>query len=347
MFEIRGAGQPENAVQGLHKRADEIASRLQRAADRNQNFKPGYWPTHNVGEKFEQIILKHLMAAEPPEISNESRVSGGEIKGMWSLTKKWRFDCVEEAINRTHKLVKVGLRRGELLNAVGRSLGLPNDSTIHDVVDLFDLPQTVQEKRAIKLFCRWVNECYYYNQAIEFGCTPCFPAFDESGGLMAVSLLSQENATMPVSEVGLRLVVPHPPIKALMDVPANELLAIRDDLGYQYFFALDNWQKHPNASTEEEVKHTLFLYTQNILKMAKLWVEFSDGLLEVTGGKGNRNQQLLTSSLNLLKTIPFIESLIVLFEESFALYQVYLPPKEENNITLRSTKTPDLNLPSF
>lgn len=349
---VRGKGDPDRAIQGLQEDAEEIAYRLQIAADANPSFSPMYWPPHDVGEQFDKVVEKYLVDPELPDIDPSSGINMQDLEDHWRLTENWRTDCIRKAREETKKIAGKGLRRGEIMNAVGRSLGLPEDHKVNDVKELFSLPKSPKKKRAIKLFCRWMTECYQYNQATELGCTPNFPCFDALNSLMTISVLPQATTPTDLNCVPIiREKVAHPPFKVLLDISPTELLKVRQDLGLGYFAAVAAWQQKPNVAKAQEVRRTLRKYAEELVKWTSGKRNINKAILEVTHvAKTTRNRQLLTTALNLLKILPIVKNFIVLSEEGFSNYQIYRPSTENSEIelnvpTARMDFLPEVNLP--
>ena len=186
LYIIRGKGDPKRAIRGLRdpQSNDRLADRLQVAA-RSKDFSLAYWPQHDVGEKFDQVIERYLSRPEPPQADMYLGINQKYLNTLWKLTERWRLDCVYEAREETRKIAQCGLRRGEIMNAVGRDLGLPLDYQVNDIAELLELPlESPEKKQALRVFLRWMCELYQYNQAVEFGTTPNFPNYDPLSGVV-------------------------------------------------------------------------------------------------------------------------------------------------------------------
>jgi hypothetical protein len=257
---IRGEGDPARAIQGVLGSANAVADRLQFAADVNPDFSPAYWPEHDIGGKFEQVVERYLSRAEPPEIESGSGIDQEELKKLWKMTEAWRIDCIHEARDRTREIASVGLRRGEIMNAVGRQLGLPEDHMVDDICELLGLAKSAKESQALQFFWRWVGECYHYNHAKEFGAILSFPSYDPLGGLIANSVLPVGmplSITPPVPT--LREIVKIPPLSILLKISPSEIIQVRQDLGPGYLTAVKTWCREPSEANASAVRTSQLL----------------------------------------------------------------------------------------
>lgn len=57
------------SLRGMLDSGEELARRLQFAAESNTSFSPIYWPQHSVGVKFAELVERSLMQSEPPPAS--------------------------------------------------------------------------------------------------------------------------------------------------------------------------------------------------------------------------------------------------------------------------------------
>jgi hypothetical protein len=87
-------------------------------------FRAMEWPDNRLAEGYDQLVRLHLMTAEPPAPPVSSPLQTALLRKYWELTERWRFDAVERAVESTRRLGEPGLRRGELIRAVERSLGV-------------------------------------------------------------------------------------------------------------------------------------------------------------------------------------------------------------------------------
>jgi hypothetical protein len=260
----------ELEIQGVHENANKIANRLQNAAKKNPQFSPEYWPTHDIGEKFGQVVEHHLACQSPPEVDTGSGINLDELQDLWERTERWRIHCVGEARDKTKEMTGRGLRRGEIMNAVGRDLGLSKDHKVNDIAELFRYKKHSKEKKALRCFFRWVNDCYQYNQANEFGAIANFPIYDPIESLMVSSILPKEQSKMDSEPAPtIRETVPLPSINVLSKMAPSEFILAYEESGTGYFEAVETWQQEPDDANEKEAIKYLRLYAKDICKRAR------------------------------------------------------------------------------
>jgi hypothetical protein len=247
-----------------------VADRLQIAADRNPEFRPVSWPSYDLGKRFDDIVRQYLTTEEPPNIPAISTMDELELRDLWEATVPWRTRCLDEAREKTMALGWQGVRRGEIMNAVGRSLGFPPGHRVHDISELFPLVEdSYHREAALRYFFRWICDLYQYSQATAFGVSPDFPGYAPASGLLATSLLPGGESLVSVRD--------HPVIRETMSMPSlgvlrrvepKKLLDIRDDKGVEYFAALLAWQRDPSEMNERDVRRALRSYCGEISKVA-------------------------------------------------------------------------------
>lgn len=346
LYIIRGKGDPKRAIRGLRdpQSNDRIANRLQVAA-RSKDFLLAYWPQHDVGEKFDQVIERYLVRPEPPQADMYLGINQKYLNTLWKLTERWRLDCVYEAREETRKIAQRGLRRGEIMNAVGRDLGLPSDCQVNDIAELLEIPlESPEKKQALRVFLRWMCELYQYNQAVEFGTTPNFPNYDPLSGIVISSAFTEapsqvELSSFPTIREGVSL----PPMKILLHISPTELIRVRNEKGPAYFAALRAWQYQPNEAHEREVRHTLQQYCKEIFEWSMGKQDFSTAILDVLlGSCTTPAQKILRPILSLGGTVvsiyqPWVAPFIILSGVGYAIY-LWRTHRED---TLIKTTTPN------
>ena len=257
-------------IQGVRQSAENTMVRLQGAADRNKTFRP-FVPKVHLGLTFEKR-LEILHQRESPIIGPTFglTMSQGELQKYWLLTERWRHRSIDEAREATRKRTggELGVRRGEIMNAVARALSPGSDPRIDDIASLF---AAYPDQPELRVFFQWVCEIYAYNHAIEMDSVPNLPAYN---ALSAVSLgagaltpppLMQYTSFPSISET-----VDFPPIRVLKHVAPRDLLAVRRDKGAQYLADLTAWQADPtNPVRDEAVRKSLRAYAAEIVKWSK------------------------------------------------------------------------------
>jgi hypothetical protein len=348
----------ELGIQGIRESSDRIAHRLQLAWKSSRDIAPAYWPQHDVGDKFDQIITRCLACPEPPQADAESGISQQQLSRLWKLTERWRLDCLEEARVKTRKTAGIGLRRGEIMNAVGRDLGLPVDHMVNNIAELFALPLESPEKEgALRVFFRWVCECYQYTQAVEFETIPSFPGYDPLAGVVVCSVFPMGPPLLDWPHVPtIRETVRFPPMNVLQTISANDLLQARNELSPAYFTALMAWQRQPIEANAKEVHSTLQQYSKEILRWSAKKRDFGNAFLDVVAGAGTTpTRRLLRAILDLgvasgAMHVPFLTPLVALGRLGYAIYAWRSQPAEDSLIEIEATESvakipPEVNFP--
>lgn len=307
-------------IQGVQKeKAKIIANRLQDAAKENLQFSPEYWPKHDIGEKFGQVVEHHLACQRPPEIDTGSGISLEKVQELWELTERWRIHCVGEARDKTKEIAGRGLRRGEIMNAVGRDLGLPNDYKVNDVEDLFLYTESFKEEEALRYFFRWINDCYQYNQANELGAIANFPVYDPIGSLMVSSILPKEQSNVDSEPVKfIREKVPLPSINVLSKMSPNDFIHTIKRYRKGYFDAVETWQHEKDDANKKEVIKYLHLYAKDICKRAR---QKNTDMADVSiGACATPTRELLTATLGVGITVASVYQPLVAPFVSFGCF---------------------------
>jgi hypothetical protein len=280
-----------DGILGLRQDAHETALRLDAALDRAPGFKPAYWPESNVGEGYQRLAVQLLAADEAPRLPPSSGISQERLVELWDATKEWRTDCLDEAIAETARLAGGGLRRGCLMTAVGRKLGVVGDrGRIDDIAQLLRPEVSPIHQYALHYFCRWMTDIYHYNQSLALGATPNFPGYDVLEGAMATELLRQTQCQGNPAADGnsIRLEVPMPHPAWLSRLSAADLLAIRDDVGAGYMACVKAWHESPADTGDTTVGSRLIEYSTALVDRVRRAKGDPGGFLEATLGRFGR-----------------------------------------------------------
>ncbi|GAA2043082.1 hypothetical protein GCM10009839_52690 [Catenulispora yoronensis] len=274
----------ESGIVGLLEPTDcrDICAHLDRAADTGKSsgaftFIP--WPTESVGAMYERRMISFLQPEgdEPPS-------SSPGMRRMWDESREWRHDVLNEARGRDQS----GFRRGSYMAALGESLGL-RGVRIDDVSQLFQVPMAPERLKALQALCRWMTDCYAYNQARAFGAMPNFPAYHPD---LTPSLLNSLEASTPPSlpeteifEMTVTAKVPRPSV--LLGMDPYKLLAVRDgEAGRAYLDALKEWRGDPRSDTAGEAVRRRFQgYAIALSKQAAKEGRYTESLLTLNLAK--------------------------------------------------------------
>jgi len=284
---VKGEGDRNRAILGIRHDAEATAKRLDEAIERAAAFRPAYWPQTSVAEGYERLAVRLLMVDDPPGLPSECGIPPERMLEIWNATTKWRTQCLVKAIEETKHVAGSGLRRGALMSAVGRSLGVVADTgEINDVAELVEAETISPEDRfALHYFCRWITDIYHYNQSRALGATPNFPGYEPLEGAMATQLLREATSGVKASQrpsdrSSIRIEVAMPQPRWLSELPAHDLLAIKHDVGAGYVNAVKEWQRISTSATEQELQVRLTEYGVNLADRVRRAAGDSDGFLQ-------------------------------------------------------------------
>ena len=301
----------------------------------------------HLGWTFDELLDQNLRREEPTELDLAEGIGEGELRGYWERTKRWRQACVDEAREAARKIGEGGVRRGEIMNAVGRALGLEKDSKVHDIGDLFRaFPEQEQD---LRIFFQWVNELYQYNQADGLGAIPNFPGYNPLSGAVVGGVLPLGPARVDLSSAPtIKARVEIPPVGVLHRVSPYELVRIRETIGHGYLSAVDAWQDRPNDWNKSEVRRTLGEYAKEILEWTAKEHEFQEAYVDVLlGADAKPSGGLLRAIVRVMEPIattfaPRLAPFIVLAKKGWAAYGARVASQatvEEHAIELRAPKS--------
>ena len=251
----------------LHPAMQPFRDRVVASVDAGRDqVKPFYWPRKDgeyLGEGYHRLIRQLLQSESPPEYTQHDPDREQLFARVWEASKLWRFDCVEEAVQRTLKKGAYGLQRLELFCAIGRRLGILDDNPAIRPKDLIDRCDG-EEALAMEVFLKWVTQCHHLNQAQSFGLAINFPAYNLRQDFILDTLTRSPVDPEPTLNEGFRCKVELPPMEILLQTNASNLVAIRADLGLGYLNALKRWQDNPSSNNQEGVDRSFRDYCEQI-----------------------------------------------------------------------------------
>jgi hypothetical protein len=226
-------------------------------------FRLRHWPSWSLGEEYARMAQKLLITDDVPEPwgSAEADVRA-QMSRIWDITRPWRHDCLQAAIDKTRSDVGAGLRRSALIAAVAESIHEEFSSRAVEDVDELSRYAEPSKRVALRCFFRWLNDIYYFGQARAFQAAPSFPACQPLQGAMVTPLLAEASAgPTNISSEEAIIDVRMPPLRLLRQVKASELLAVRKSCGAGYLQALREWRLRPTSGTLDEVERALREYS--------------------------------------------------------------------------------------
>lgn len=271
----------DTSVRGTRPNSDclHIARTLDRSFSRGKDAGkawPCYWPIHSVGAKFEQRIVRFFDPDGDPE-TDVSPIDTPEIRELWARTREWRTSYLNEA----RGLGVSGFRRGDYLAVLGRAAGIT--TPVNDVREIFE-SIAPESRSAMRALCFWMNECYQFNQAIEFGAIPNVAHFDSILSPVTLAALSRPGdagitPSFHDEEVSARV----PPPRVLAKLDAAGLIGVRQGPAANYYFdALEFWRKSPlDPALAQEVKDAFLDYAKALRKVAYDQNQYKESLISL------------------------------------------------------------------
>ena len=240
-----------------------------------------YWPTHSVGEKFEQRLVRFFDPDGDPE-TDVSPVDDPEISNLWAQTRAWRTSYLNEA----RSMQVSGFRRGDYLSALGKAAGM-TDSNVDDVRDIFEATPPAS-RGAMRALCFWMNECYQFNQAIEFGAIPNVANFHPELSPVTLAALSRPGmADVAPSFVKSEVSAKMPPPRVLVNLDPAKLMAARQGPAANYYFdSLEFWREAPlDSQLTQDVQESFQDYARALQKAAYDQSQYKESLITLTLAK--------------------------------------------------------------
>jgi hypothetical protein len=229
---------------------------------------PEYWPTGiNLGAGFQSIVQQLLQREDPPFIEGANVAHKLNLQAVWEPTKKWRFECVNKAIEATTANGQIGLQRTELYRALAAELNAPVTDGSNAINQFFEHCENLEQRLNLEAFLKWIAQCHHINFAKSLGVGLNFPVYNIDQDFIVDSLVRTLVDGPPSKAEGFRVQVELPPIDVLRAENPEDLLAIRSDHGLGYLLALKKWQNDPsNESLRGDIESTLKLYASQICK---------------------------------------------------------------------------------
>ena len=221
-------------------------------------------------------LMRHWLQREAAPIDLE----GDDARKLmfdvyWPITKPWRFDLLEEAVELTRAKGRPGLQRAELLNALGWAIGVPRDNTRVTMQDVLKALPAKQEGNPLRLatilFIRWITQIHQMNTASLVGADADLLVYDVGEDFLFDTLDPPKKAALEatskmekVDPISIRL----PSLDWLLHEGADTAIQVRNEYGVEYLAALVRWQRNPSEEAFDDVKNTISAYCANICRGA-------------------------------------------------------------------------------
>ena len=205
--------------------------------------------------------LQHI---EPPEIqSNALSASELNTAAVWPLTAKWRFDCIEEAAQRTHEKGLQGVQRAELFTTLGRELGLPKSEegvSASRLIEHASKSRGEIETQALAAFLRWTTQVHQLTRSQLTDIEANLPVYEIDQDSFIDSLSGVGEQVGEVLKVSLEL----PPSEWLFTEGVHDVLEVRETYGEEMLTALRALRGDPSAVNREWVLDSMKTYGRRI-----------------------------------------------------------------------------------
>jgi len=304
----------QQGIIGLGEGSDAAAEVLDHTVRDSPAYRWGHWRKDRlVGGRFHREVLNALGKAEPP-------AGSAEAESIWEHTKAWRTECVEIALARTRDGT---LRRGELLDVVGRRVGWDGKAKVRNAaVLLASVPEA--DRPTLKTFLHWVNQCYQRNQATSFAMDVSLRSGSGLEQLGAFATLPTGDDARDCSVLALSTLAPS--LRGMLALPPEDVLrpALSEE-GRSYFRAYGKWRQDPSEQNGMEARECLALYCTALTETFR---ELRGDVLEAWFGVGRqhgRTRFSLGSAFGLISLVPVVGASAWVFRTAWGLMRLYAP----------------------
>lgn len=273
----------------------------------NANARPVYCreDAKPLGNSYEAAVRSLLCKDNPPVCVEEKMDRSAVFAINWERTKRWRHEFIDIAVKRTAENGNEGLRRQQIFNILGETLGIETNSDVTYPELVKACGDSKEDGDALEIFLRWLAQCHFVSQAGAFGASINFPVYHHDTDFILDSILRTPHDGPPPVGEGFTCEVYLPPDKDLAAMHPATLVAIRKHLGETYLASLRVWQNSPNETNLEALKYQLQTYCQVICEESKAarmlaQVQLRPGTLSLAGNEaGKLFSGLATPSINI------------------------------------------------
>lgn len=346
---IEAGGDGAAAIHGVLPSARSTAFRLQEAADCNQAFAPAASTRFDLRRSYDDLMTRKLKSEAAPIVDYFAGISQQDVDTMWNETRQWRTECLDVARVWTAESQGDGLLRGKVLDAVGKAVGLPSDLKVSDVKEVQRVLKGNPTKLlAVNTFFRWMIDLYQLNHARAFGVIPNVPEYGPLSGILMTDIVrNKPNANDLVPYPILHLKAKLPSIKTLYHMNAENLVAIRKEIGPDYFKSMRAWQLDQSNENAQKVANILTDYCRAISKQCEENIGYADADIELfLASVDSRTRDVLKAASKFVNTVPivkqFTDSLVALTKFGYACYRWIIHRPKEYDVRVQSI---ELDLP--
>ena len=314
-----------------------------------QKVRPFYWPTRDeegesLGDGYSRVIRRLLQQDEPPAYVRHDEKRAQLFDRVWELSKRWRYDCIEQAAARTQQKGAKGLQRFEIFCTLGWLVGIPQHNTTISVADILMRCEDEEEKLAMEIFLKWVTQCHHLNQAQTFGTAINFPVYNMEQDFIVDSLLRSPADLPPPPSEGFRCEVKLPPVDVMLKAGAADVVSIRDDLGCGYLAALTRWQNGPTDENREAAISSLKDYCDQICARYERGI-LQTLLVDYIKGKTSPIKMMRDAGVTLTgKAIPLLGTFVNVAQSACVFYRFTRSSKLKSRLNPK-TRELEVTLP--
>ncbi|MFF4883531.1 hypothetical protein ACFY2D_11975 [Streptomyces nigra] len=252
----------------------DFASWLDQCYSRSTERKRLVWPP-DMGGAFGDLLVR--VFSQPVLRSGDER-----LQLIWQATRHLREASLEDARLSTRLAGGTGIRRGEILNSLGKRLCLLQYGEIFNKPgDL--LREAVSRRRElgsprvehVRLLIDTVNLCYQRSQAAQFNRNPRYSVTRNLPGALLKNAgptmpeLSPQALTQTEGPTDFTMTVRLPSVETLLRADSSNLIAIRkSDRAQEYFAKRLSWSRNPTERAEIELGASLRRYAGELARFA-------------------------------------------------------------------------------
>jgi hypothetical protein len=183
-------GDLPHVIGALKPRIERIISSVDRGL---VNAKPVFWPANiSMGELYRDVLRAVLSREDPPEFTGSDTDRKQLFDRVWPISKRWRYDFIDDAEKLTKDEDQQGIRRTQLFNLLGWSLGVPKSNKEVRVDDIFGAVSSeskAEVRLAVELYLKWLAQIKHVAEAKALSASVNFPIYDVDQDFILDSIL--------------------------------------------------------------------------------------------------------------------------------------------------------------
>jgi hypothetical protein len=232
----------------------------------------------SIGGNYKGAIWKLLGKKRPWRQREEYQRF--HLDRIWNGSADWRRSIADQ-VDKVDDLSRRALAK-HLAVALGHDVG----DNINTSKAMTERAASEEDKIIIEALFRWFAQTYALTLSEAVGISANFPVYDFDEDF-ALDSITAPHARSPNADPDISIDVELPPLSVLMSIPPRDLLAIRDELGREYFTAMARWNLSSGAerqAAQARVASTLRHYAARICERSDerlpMWVSVSAGPMQ-------------------------------------------------------------------